>query len=274
MWFKGEQDYFLQTRLDLNSPNDIPMIYPQLMLSALLLNPNPERVLVIGLGGGHLPRVMSRFYPKTIVDTVEVDSQVVKLAKKYFLYMESSNCRTHVTDGRMFVQGEIGKTFYDIIWLDAFKSGSVPYHLKTWQFYEEIRKILKPGGVVSSNLYGQSNKLKPHDKETFLQVFRYYYGFEDPHRIATNIIATNREPQWKGAEFLYSAKKMKFKFPQPMSDIAAMYKPNLLEKESGFVFKDDFKQSQFEQAAKKNNLDGNQGCPYPITSLRLEEESG
>ena len=127
--------------------------------------------------------------------------------------------------------------------------------------------------MVSSNLYGRSNKLRPHDRETFGWVFRHHYGFEDPQRIATSILATNREPQWRGIDFLHSAQNMTLKFPESMSGIAAMYKPNFLGRELGFVFKDDFKKSRFEQEVKKNNLDGNQDCPYPIASLRLEDES-
>ena len=242
------------------------------MLAALLLKPQPKRVMVIGLGGGHLSRVMSRVYPETVVDSVEIDKQVVKLAKQYFLYEESPNCKTHVIDGRIFIQNQIGKATYDIVWLDAFKSGSVPFHLKTQQFYDEIREVLKPDGVVSSNLYGQSNKLKPHDWETFLNVFRNGYGFEDSRRIATAILATDREPQWMTEDFLISARKIERKFPESMEEIAAMYKPGLLRNDLGFVFNDDFTELCFDQTIKKNNLDGDQVRPYSIVSIHSEDE--
>ena len=272
LWFKDQQSYFLQTRLDLDQPNDIPMSYPQLMLAALLLKPKPKRVLLIGLGGGHLPRFMSRLYPETVLDNVEIDLHVVNLAKKYFLYEESPNCRTHVIDGRIFIQNQIGKSTYDIVWLDAFKSGSVPYHLKTKEFYGEIQKILELGGVVGSNLYGQSNKLKPHDRETLRQVFRYCYGFEDSKRIATIMLATDIEPQWTMDNFISSAKKMEAILPESMEDIATMHKPELLEEEIGKTFKDNFSKLQFEETVRKNNLNSNQIRPYPIVSLNLENE--
>lgn len=43
-----------------------------------------------------------------------------------------------------------------------------PYHLKTREFYKETRDILKPKGVVGSNLYGKGNFLKPRDIKTFM----------------------------------------------------------------------------------------------------------
>ena len=274
MWFKGERDFFLQTRMDLDHPDSIPMAYPQLMLAALLIKPNPQRILVIGLGGGHLPRQMTRIYPETRVDVVEIDPEVIHLAKRYFLFEESSHCKCFAMDGRVFIKQQRGKVIYDIVWLDAFKSGSVPYHLKTSQFYEEIRQVLIPDGVVGSNLYGKSNAWKPHDLKTFNQIFKYEYGFEDPERIATALLATNGEPKWLLQDFIASAQQLDAyrSFPAPLKEVALLFRPELFDGKVAFVLKDEFRPSEFMKAVKKNNLDNNKEARlYSIASLHPEE---
>ena len=41
---------------------------------------------------------------------------------------------------------------YDLVFLDAFKGGSVPYHLKTVEFYREIARSLTEEGILVTNL--------------------------------------------------------------------------------------------------------------------------
>lgn len=249
------------------------MAYPQMMLGALLICPAPRRVLVIGLGGAHLPRQAARFCPEARIDAVEVDAEVIRLARRYFLFETGEACRAFETDGRVFIKKAAGGEPYDIVWLDAFKSGSVPFHLKTREFYEEIRDILTPGGVAASNLYGQSNRLKPHDWATFRKVFRHAYGFEDREKIATVLLATNREPEMTAQDFLSTARKVMKAHPGPVSleEIAARYSPEMFSKAMGFVFKDDFTEAQFQKEVLKNNLDGGATRPYPILNFHEDE---
>ena len=38
--------------------------YTQMMLGALLLEPDPRSILIIGLGGGTLPRTLGKLLPR------------------------------------------------------------------------------------------------------------------------------------------------------------------------------------------------------------------
>ena len=44
-----------------------------MMLGALLLNPDPHSILIIGLGGGTLPRTLEKLLPQADIDVVEID---------------------------------------------------------------------------------------------------------------------------------------------------------------------------------------------------------
>lgn len=266
LWFKGDEDYFLQSRIDVTDVLSMNMIYSQLMLAALFLHPSPKRVLIVGLGGAILPIFLAHLCPDLRIDIVEIDSKVIEISKKYFFFKETDLCRVYAGDGRLFIQERLGKSTYDLVLLDAFKSGSVPYHLKTLQFYEEINRLLTPNGVVGSNLYGQSNCLKPHDLQTFSKVFRQTYLFEDADRIATALIASNQEKPWFLKDFETAAEKLSADKPDiiPWMKIAAAYKPEPPTDVPGFVFKDDFSRLTFKQCVEKNNLNGPNPRPYNI----------
>ena len=273
MWFKGDNEYFLQSRINITQPNSLIMVYSHLMMASLLIKPQPKHVLVIGLGGGLFPKFLNSHYPESIIDIVEVDRKVIELSKQFFFFKETQNCRVYVQDGRVFVRERLGKTTYDMVFLDAFKSGSVPFHLKTIEFYEEILHSLTPDGVVASNLYGKSNTLKPHDLQTFGKVFKQIYLFEDPEEVATALIATNEVRRKSAQDFVVAAEELMVSgiCILPAKSIAAAYQENELRDQPGFVFKDDFTRDKFLKSVEKNNLNNFVPRPYAIMNTNPED---
>ena len=58
-------------------------------MASVLFVPEPKTILVIGLGGGTLPMAFHRLFNQTTIHAVEIDTAVVKVAKKYFLPWKS-----------------------------------------------------------------------------------------------------------------------------------------------------------------------------------------
>ncbi len=87
-----------------------------------------------------------------MVDVVDIDPEVIAIAKRYFQVPEDARMRLVAKDGRRFVQ-EATDT-YDLVFLDAYNSDTIPFHLTTREFYQEIKARLTPGGVVVSNIIG------------------------------------------------------------------------------------------------------------------------
>ena len=54
-------------------------------------------------------------------------------------------------DGRVFLNRR--KETYDLILVDAFHGGYVPFHLLTREFYSLLRQRLAPGGAVAFNVH-------------------------------------------------------------------------------------------------------------------------
>ena len=65
--------------------------------------PKVERIAEIGLGGGRTVSYLSASLPDTGILAIELDKDVVELAKKYFKFQETARLRTVVSDGRAFL---------------------------------------------------------------------------------------------------------------------------------------------------------------------------
>ncbi len=104
-------------------------------------------MLLIGLGGGSIANRFSLDGWK--VDAVEIDPVVTKVAKDYF-GLRTNDCQVFHADGRRFLRS--CQNQYDLIIMDAFGSGSIPFHLITQQCFELIRDRLNPGGVFAINV--------------------------------------------------------------------------------------------------------------------------
>ncbi|OGW27025.1 MAG: hypothetical protein A3K09_06220 [Nitrospinae bacterium RIFCSPLOWO2_12_FULL_47_7] len=268
LWFVRNNDFFLQSRINTKDPQELVLVYSKMTLGNLLFQPEPKHILVVGLGGAVLTNCLHDWYPEACIDVVEIDKEIINVAKKCFFLRESKQYKVHEADGRVFIQNQRGREKYDFVILDAFKSGSIPYHLKTVEFYGEIRDILAPGGVVSSNLYGKSNELKPRDSVTFASVFKQTYLFNDPEDIATVLHAADHEQRWSRVDLERSAMKIAGlkKIPLDMREVAAMYRPEKSETNSVGVFFDNFPSQEFLQVVDKNNENLFVERPYPIKS--------
>ena len=267
LWFRGNGDYFLQSRVNVEQQKQLALVYSNMMMASLLFCPKPQRLLMVGLGGAAVTNFLSEQFPNLHIDVVEIDPKVIEVSKKYFYLRESNRYRVFEEDGRVFIQKRKGQEPYDWIILDAFKSGSIPYHLKTYEFYKEIRAILKPDGIVGSNLYGKGNSLKPRDTKTFMSVFPNIYCFEDDERVATVLIANGGE-RWS-EEKINDRAAISNKMPEPfsMQEVAKTYRPGKFVKESVARFDDHFSEKGFIHDVEKENRSSANPRRYPIKNI-------
>ena len=177
-----------QSCLDVRQPDRIVMNYPQMMLGALFVDPDPASILIIGLGGGTLPRALRQMLPQAQIDVVEIDPAVVKVARRYFAFQDGANVRVAEVDGRVFVKRarREGRR-YDLVMLDAFDHEYIPEHLLTQEFLTEVKDVLAPGGVLAANTFS-SSRLYDYESCTYAAVFGEFFNLKRENRV---IIATN-----------------------------------------------------------------------------------
>lgn len=163
-----------QTVVKLGDPEHLELPYAPAAFTGLALCREPRRVLVVGLGGGTLPMFLRHYYPNATIDAVDIDPDVVRVAKEYFGFKEDVRMRGIVGDGRAFI--EKTREPYDILFLDAFGSDSVPPTLTTQEFLQAVRRAVRPDGVVVGNVWGrESNRLYDSMIRTYQEVFDDLY---------------------------------------------------------------------------------------------------
>lgn len=180
-----------QSVININDLDRLELEFFRLVFAGLLLNQNPERALFIGLGGGVLPRKFSRHFPGMEADVVEIDPEILNVAKKYFFFEPGDKTRVHISDGRVFVRRQAGRNprpLYDLVVLDAFNSEYIPFHLTTREFLEQVNTILSPGGVVVANVF-HNNQLFDAQVKTFLDVYGRCYVFKGTESINAVLVS-------------------------------------------------------------------------------------
>lgn len=118
----------------------------------------PFRSLFIGGGGYTFPRFIETKYPQAGIDVVELDPVVTKLAHIYLGVPRNTKIKSYNEDARWFVMNCKEKGSYDFIFGDAFNDISVPYHLTTVEFTRMCADLLKPDGVLLTNIIDSFDK--------------------------------------------------------------------------------------------------------------------
>ena len=121
----------------------------KITLLPFILEEPPQKLLMLGLGGGTLAIGWRTLFPSQI-DLVEIDPQVVAFAHQYFNFVADPKMRIFEEDARQFLQKNTEK--YDFIAIDTYNGANAPYHLSTLEFFQEIKQHLSKNGVVAMNL--------------------------------------------------------------------------------------------------------------------------
>jgi len=154
MSFQLKGWHYTESVTNLRDPDDLPVVYTQMMTASLIYPQSLKRILMIGLGGGSISTYLGRAMPDAEIDTVEIDPGVIDVARKFFGIMDSPRVRYLDGDGRVFLTRN--KKQYDLILIDAFHGGYVPFHLLTREFYTLVKQRLAPGGAAAFNVHDGS----------------------------------------------------------------------------------------------------------------------
>ncbi len=166
-------DNTFQSAMELDDPYATVFAYTDYLHLGLAYAPTARRVLFIGLGGGTAPKRFWRDYPQLELHVVELDPDVVRVARRWFDLPRDRRLGVTVEDGRRFLRTTDAR--WDLIVIDAYFADSIPFHLATSQFADLVRTRLAPGGVVVSNVIGavagSSSRLLRSMAKTYRTVF-------------------------------------------------------------------------------------------------------
>jgi spermidine synthase len=230
---------YTESIANLEDPDDLPLHYSQVMTAASLLYPSEvKRILMIGLGGGSISTYYGRAMPDVHIDTVELDQRVIDVAKQYFALRETPRVRYIASDGRVFLNRS--KDRYDLILLDAYRGGYVPFHLLTREFYTLVKSRLTPGGAVAFNVH-DGTKLYHSTVKTLSEVFPIVDLY--PSGMGEVIATLSADPKFDRSVLATRAAALqeRYKFRFPLPDVLKRRNPNpQREARGGVTITDDF----------------------------------
>jgi len=247
MTFGQNKRYYTESAMQLTDSGALIVEYTRFMTIGVAYPPKLERIAEIGLGGGRTVSYLSAALPDTGILAIELDKDVVDLAKKYFKFQETARLRTVVSDGRAFLLKDTEK--WDVILIDAYRGPFVPFHLLTQEFYRLVKSRLNPGGVVVQNIE-PSTMLFDSASATLKSVFSNV----DLYDGGGNVVAVGYDgPSISQAELLARAGKVQERYKLRYDPTKLAAERRVLTKPTGKILTDDFAPVETMRAIEKNN---------------------
>jgi spermidine synthase len=140
--------------VDLEDPTHLQYDYVRWIARAIdATNPGdgPLDVVFVGGGGFTLPRWLLATRPGSRAQVLEVDEELVEFDEERLGLQPSPNLEIRTGDARVEML-DLADDSADVVVGDAFGNYSVPWHLATTEWVEEVRRVLKPGGLYALNV--------------------------------------------------------------------------------------------------------------------------
>jgi spermidine synthase len=121
-------------------------------MAFLLFNTDPKHLVMIGLGGGSLPKFCYRHLPRSRITVVEISEHVIALREEFCIPKDDERFRIVHDDGARFVEGLDQKV--DVLLIDAFDADGIALSLSKADFYSCAARQLSDDGVLVMNFWG------------------------------------------------------------------------------------------------------------------------
>lgn len=144
-------DVDIQSRMSTARPDELQFEYTRLMMGVLLFQPQPQHILMVGLGGGSLAKFCYKHLPHAHITVVEINPHVIALRQSFCIPNDDARFQVVQMDAAHFM-AQTEQTF-DVVFVDGFDQHGMPEQLCSPQFYADCRRVLNAGGVAVANLH-------------------------------------------------------------------------------------------------------------------------
>lgn len=136
--------------------------------------PDAPRVLLIGIGGGSITRVLAATLPeKGFMHSLDLEPEVVQAAIDFFGMPVSERCTSEAADGAAYMRAHRRRceadaaAAYDVLILDAFTSEGLAASTQTQSTLDDAAACVSPGGLLLVNLH-TGPKNDPDDQDYYV----------------------------------------------------------------------------------------------------------
>ena len=152
--YELELDDIHHSYVDLKDPTNLVYPYTQWIAKAVdAFNPakKPLDAVFVGGGGFTLPRWLEATRPGSKSLVLEVDKELVEFDEERLGLQQTADLYAVTGDARVSMLN-IPSHSADFVDGAAFGTYSVPWHLATSEWADEVKRVLKPGGLYTLNV--------------------------------------------------------------------------------------------------------------------------
>ncbi len=175
--------------------------YVRHVQSVASLLPEGSRVLLLGLGGGTVALYLKEI--GLIVDGVELDARIARIARDYFglgdsdeVFVDDASHYLRTTDRR-----------YDLILFDVFQAEVPPAHLLTLETFQRLHERLSPEGFFIVNYSGYLSGSTGRGARSIYRTL-----LEASEQVA--VVPTSKDEHARNNLFIASRKPLDFSTPR------------------------------------------------------------
>jgi spermidine synthase len=183
--------------VDLDDPTRLGFWYIRRIADAIDAYAPTGAIDVVALGGGALtvPRWIDTTRPGSNQRVLEIDPDLIDLVDDEFGLPPVD---VVLGDGRVGLRG-VSDSSVDVVVGDAFGSRSVPWHLATREFMEDVDRVLRPGGIYVANVIdGAGESFLRAEAATIQRVFPHVAVMRGPGLVegtaGNAVIVASSEP--------------------------------------------------------------------------------
>lgn len=111
-------------------------------------------VLLLGLGGGDVIKLLTNYQNNVAITVVELESEVVEIAQKYFGIMSNPKLKIVVDDAQKYMGNNHAK--YDLVVVDLYSGDDIPEFVGKPRFLNQIAGALATRGKAIFNYASHS----------------------------------------------------------------------------------------------------------------------
>lgn len=182
-------DRFRHAHVDLDDPEYLDIRYMRLFADVAATLPDGAiDVLHVGGGGFSLPRYLNAVRPGSSNTVLELDADLVQIAKDELGLTTDDRLDIRTGDARLHL-GDLPTDGFDLIVGDAYSGQSVPWHLTTVEVMAEFRRLLKDDGLYVMNVIdGGDNSFMRSQLSTLREEFEQLVVIEPEDGIPSNVV--------------------------------------------------------------------------------------
>jgi len=134
-------------------PADLDFEYMRHAAAAIAAWGPPVGMTVLHVGGAActFPRHLAHRYPDSRHLVIEIDPVLARLAREWGDLPRAPRLRIRVADGLEALRSRPDASV-DVLVRDAFAGDATPAHLSDEEWWREVRRVVRPGGLAVANV--------------------------------------------------------------------------------------------------------------------------